>query len=83
MSQTRYNLKIPTETYKKLKSIARQEETTIADLLRRATKLLLFVRPIKHDPGVRLLNWLVRRNLKGGDSVGREMFVKEVSDGIE
>ena len=55
MSQTRYNLKIPTETYKKLKSIARQEETTIADLLRRATKLLLFVRPIKHDPGVRLL----------------------------
>jgi len=55
MSWTRYNLKIPTETYKKLKKIAEQEKTTVADLLRRATKLLLFVRSITQSPGARLL----------------------------
>ena len=55
MSQTRYNLAIPTETYKKLKTIADQEGTTIADLLRRATKLLLFVRSVKDDPDAGLL----------------------------
>jgi hypothetical protein len=55
MSWTRYNLKIPTETYKKLKKIAEQEKTTIADLLRRATKLLLFVRFTTQDPDARLL----------------------------
>lgn len=56
MSPTRrYNLAIPTDTYKNLKTIADQEGTTLADLLRRATKLLLFVRSIKSDPGARLL----------------------------
>ncbi len=55
MPRTHYNLEIPTETYKMLKKIAKQEETTIADLLRRATKLFLFVRLIKQDPGARLL----------------------------
>jgi hypothetical protein len=52
---TSYNLSIPTEIYNNLKKIAAQEGTTIADLLRRATKLLLFVRSIKDDPGARLL----------------------------
>jgi hypothetical protein len=55
MSRTRYNLAIPTDSYKNLQRIAAQEDTTIADLLRRATKLLLFVRSIKDDPSARLL----------------------------
>lgn len=55
MSRTRYNLEIPTTTYRTLKKIAEQEGTTVADLLRRATKLLLFVRSVKDDPGARLL----------------------------
>jgi hypothetical protein len=54
-SRTRYNLEIPTTTYRTLKKIAEQEGTTVADLLRRATKLLLFVRSVKDDPGARLL----------------------------
>jgi len=52
---TSYNLQIPTDTYNNLKEIAEQEGTTIADLLRRATKLLLFVRSIKDDPDAQLL----------------------------
>lgn len=55
MSKTRYNLAIPTDSYKNLQMIATRDETTIADLLRRATKLLLFVRSIKDDPDARLL----------------------------
>lgn len=55
MSRTRYNLKIPTETYKNLQMIARQEGTTVAELLRRATKLLLYVRSIKDNADGRLL----------------------------
>jgi len=55
MSKTRYNLTIPTDSYQNLQMIATQDETTIADLLRRATKLLLFVRSIKDDPDARLL----------------------------
>lgn len=55
MSQTRYNLKIPTGTYKNLQMIARQEGTTVAELLRRATKLLLYFRSIKDDTDGRLL----------------------------
>jgi len=51
----KYNLSIPTESYIGLQNIAAQEETTIADLLRKATKLLLFVRSIKRDPDARLL----------------------------
>jgi hypothetical protein len=52
---TRYNLDIPSDTYKNLKKIAEQERTTVADLLRRATKLFLFVRSIKQDPNARLV----------------------------
>jgi hypothetical protein len=52
---TNYNLSIPTETYTNLKQIAESERTTVADLLRKATKLLLFVRSIKTDPDARLL----------------------------
>jgi len=55
MSRTRFNLEIATRTYKNLQKIAEQEETTVADLLRRATKLILFVRSIRDDPGARLL----------------------------
>ena len=55
MSRTRYSLEMPTETHKMLKTIAGQEKTTIADLLRRAIRLLLFVRLIKQDSGARLL----------------------------
>jgi len=58
-SRTRYNLEISTESYKNLQNIAAREGTSIADLLRRATKLLLFVRSIKEDPNARLL---VERN---------------------
>ena len=58
-SRTRYNLDISTESYKNLQNIAAREGTTIADLLRRATKLLLFVRSIKEDANARLL---VERN---------------------
>jgi hypothetical protein len=54
-TRTSYNLSIPTETYRNLKKIAEQEGTTVADLLRNATKLLLFVRAIKLDPNARLL----------------------------
>jgi hypothetical protein len=52
---TGYNLAIPTDTYNNLKNIAIEEGTSVADLLRRATKLLLFVRSIKQDPEARLL----------------------------
>jgi len=52
---TSYNLSIPTDTYNNLKKIAAQEGTTVADLLRKATKLLLFVRSIKDEPDARLL----------------------------
>ena len=55
MSRTRYNLAIPTDSYEDLKKLASQEETTVADLLRKAAKLLLFVRSIKEDPDARLL----------------------------
>ena len=53
--ETDYNLRIPTSTYTELKAIAAQEGTTVADLLRRATRLLLFIRSIKDDSGARLL----------------------------
>jgi hypothetical protein len=55
MPRTRYNLELSTENYENLKKIAEQEGTTVADLLRRATKLLLFVLSIKKDPDARLL----------------------------
>ena len=55
MDRTRYNLDLPTEIYKRLKAMADQEGTTLADLLRKATKLLLFVRSIKDEPSSRLL----------------------------
>ncbi len=55
MSRTRYNLAIPTDSYNNLQRMAAQEDTSVADLLRRATKLLLFVRSIKDDPTARLL----------------------------
>jgi hypothetical protein len=50
-----YNLSMPVRTYNDLKEIAAAEGISVADLLRRATKLLLFVRSIKQDPGARLL----------------------------
>jgi len=37
MSRTRYNLAMPTDSYKSLQKIAEQEDTTIADLLRKST----------------------------------------------
>ncbi|MDY7076986.1 MAG: hypothetical protein SXV54_08685 [Chloroflexota bacterium] len=52
---TGYHMSIPTETYRNLKKMAEQEGTTIADLLRRAIKWLMFVRTIKLDPDARLL----------------------------
>lgn len=50
-----YNLAMPIKTHENLKDIAAQEGTTVAELLRRATRLLLFVRSIKNEPGARLL----------------------------
>jgi len=55
MSRTRYNLEISTDDYRHLKKIAAQEGTTVADLMRRATRLLLFVLSIKQDPDARLM----------------------------
>jgi len=55
MTKTRYNLEIPTETYKSLKRIAEEEGTTLAELLRKATKLFIYIRSIKQDPNARLL----------------------------
>jgi hypothetical protein len=55
VSRTRYNLNLRTETYMKLQEIADQENRSVADLLRRATKLLLFIRSIRDDPNARLL----------------------------
>ena len=55
MPKTRYNLTMSTSDFKNLQQIAEQEETTMADLLRKATKLLFFVRSIKEDPDARLL----------------------------
>ena len=50
-----YNLTIPVDTYNNLQQIAAEEVTTVADLLRRATKLLLYIRSIVKDPDARLL----------------------------
>lgn len=56
MSWVGCNLKIPAEAHKRLHYIAGQEGTTVADLLRRGTKLLLFAQSIKRqDSGTRLL----------------------------
>ncbi len=52
--KTSYNLTIPTETYRNLQKIAEEEGTTVAELLRRAIKWLMFVRTIKLDPDARL-----------------------------
>jgi hypothetical protein len=52
---TSYNLAIPSETYRKLKQISEQEGTSIAELLRTATRLLLYVRSIRETPNTHLL----------------------------
>jgi len=54
-SKTSYNLAIPTDTYRNLKKIAEQDGTTIAELMRKAIKWLMFIRTIKLDPEARLL----------------------------
>jgi hypothetical protein len=54
-STTRYNFPIPTDTYRSLQDIAEKEGTTVADLLRRAIRWLLYVRTIRLDPEARLL----------------------------
>jgi hypothetical protein len=54
-TKTNYNLSIPTDTYKNLRKIAEQDGTTVAELMRRAIKWLMFVRSIKLDPDARLL----------------------------
>jgi len=54
-TKTSYNLAIPTDTYKSLKRIAEQDGTTIAELMRRAIRCLMFLRTIKSDPDARLL----------------------------
>lgn len=55
MRKIDYNLKIPAKAYRSLKKVAMQEKTTIAELLRRATRLLLFIRSARHDSNTRLL----------------------------
>jgi hypothetical protein len=50
-----YNLRIPAKAYISLKKIAKQEKTTIAELLRRATRLLLFIQSARHDSSIRSL----------------------------
>ena len=55
MARTRYNWGITASSYRRLKKIAQQENTTITDLMHRATQLLLFFRSIRNDPRARLL----------------------------
>jgi hypothetical protein len=50
-----YNLSLSIETYNHLQKIAEQEGTTLAEMLRKAIKWLLFIRTIKMDPDARLL----------------------------
>jgi hypothetical protein len=52
---TRYNMDITSDVYQELKKIAERDGTTIAELLRRATRLYLYVHDIKQDPGARLM----------------------------
>ena len=52
---TSYDLSMPTDSYQQLKQIAEQESTSLAELLRRATKWFLFMRSIKQYPKARLL----------------------------
>ena len=54
-AKTGYTLSIPTETYRNLKKLAEQEDTTIAELLRRAIRWYLFIQTTKLDPDARLL----------------------------
>ena len=51
----RYTLDLPDGMYSSLKLIANDEETTVANLLRKATQLLLYIRSVRDDPGARLL----------------------------
>jgi hypothetical protein len=53
--KTGYNLAIATPTYENLQEIAKRESTTIAELLRKAIKWLMFLQTIKSDPNARLL----------------------------
>ena len=52
---TRYNMDITSDVYQELKRIAEKDGTTIAELLRRAMRLYLYVHDIKRDPAARLL----------------------------
>ncbi len=55
MFQARDDLEIPAKAWRDLIDIAEKRGITTADLLRRATRLFLFVSSIKDDPGARLL----------------------------
>ena len=52
---TNYNLSIPEDSYRQLKRIADEEGTSLAELLRKATKLFLYLRSIKQDSNARFL----------------------------
>jgi len=52
---TNYNLAIPNDSYRQLKRIADEEGTSLAELLRKATKLFLYLRSIKQDSNARFL----------------------------
>ena len=60
MSNTKsYNLAMSTQSYNSLKQIATDDDTSVADLLRKSAKLLIYLRSIAKDPNARLL---VERN---------------------
>ena len=52
---TNYNLAIPNDSYRQLKRIADEEGTSLAELLRKATKLFLYLRSIKQNSDARFL----------------------------
>ena len=54
-AKTNYNLSMTTDSYKDLQKIAEQDGTTVAELMRKAIKWLMFIRKLKSDdPNARL-----------------------------
>lgn len=52
---TNYNLSIPDDSYRQLKRIADEENTSLAELFRKATKLYLYLRSVKQNSDARFL----------------------------
>jgi len=51
MTVKRYTIELPIESYNKLRQIADDERTSVADVLRKAAGLLVYIRSLKSEPG--------------------------------